>query len=185
MTNTPGAATPGPLPVLKGFASLRRLAGTYPAGHPMLTQKLKELEDLIQQHLRVDPTLRIDIIRGDVFLDGVSFGRDDPASAQVARTRDLDRQHSRPAVSGATNCSRPPSFPADQGHARRAVEEQLARRNIRARQLKRSWRSIRAGARGDGGPRRRARSTRITPSRCWRRRRSTTCAGRNRSRDGP
>ena len=33
----------------------------------MLTQKLKELEDLIQQHLRVDPTLRIDIIRGDVF----------------------------------------------------------------------------------------------------------------------
>ena len=34
--------TPGPLPVLKGFASLRRLAGTYPAGHPMLTQKLKE-----------------------------------------------------------------------------------------------------------------------------------------------
>src|SRR5207249_8455243 len=33
-----------PLPILKGFANLRRLTGTYPAGHPMIAQKLRELE---------------------------------------------------------------------------------------------------------------------------------------------
>ena len=32
-----------PLPILKGFASLRRLTGTYPAGHPMIAQKVREL----------------------------------------------------------------------------------------------------------------------------------------------
>jgi putative nucleotidyltransferase with HDIG domain len=135
MTNAPGSAsTPGPLPVLKGFASLRRLAGTYPAGHPMLTQKLKELEDLIQQHLRVDPTLRIDIIRGDVFLDGVSFGRDDPASAQVVRELGdlgIDSIHVREGV-GRDELLATAEFlwQIRDVHAE-PVEEQLARRNIR------------------------------------------------------
>ena len=74
-----------PLPVLKGFASLRRLTGTYPAGHPMIAQKLRELEDLIRLHLRSGPVLQIDVIHGNVHLDGVSFGRDQQANAQVIR----------------------------------------------------------------------------------------------------
>jgi putative nucleotidyltransferase with HDIG domain len=135
MTNAPGAvATPGPLPVLKGFASLRRLAGTYPAGHPMLTQKLKELEDLVQQHLRVDPTLRIDIIRGDVFLDGVSFGRDDPASAQVVRELGdlgIDSIHISDGVSREELLATAEFLWQIKDTHTEPVEEQLARRNIR------------------------------------------------------
>jgi len=74
-----------PFPVLKGFASLRRLTGTYPAGHPMIAQKLQELEDAVRQHLRVGPSLLIDIIHGDVFLNGVFFNCDKSANAQIVR----------------------------------------------------------------------------------------------------
>src|SRR5205814_1140518 len=72
-----------PLPILKGFASLRRIAGTYPPGHPMIAQKLRELDEAIKLHLRAGPEVRIDVIHGEVFLDGVSFGRDKQANAQI------------------------------------------------------------------------------------------------------
>ena len=61
---------PDPLAILKGFASLRRLTGTYPVGHPMIRQKLAELGELVSGHIRVNPLLRIDVIRGEVCLDG-------------------------------------------------------------------------------------------------------------------
>jgi putative nucleotidyltransferase with HDIG domain len=79
------AAPPDPIHVLKGFASLRRLMGTYPPGHPMIAQKLRELDDLIRVHLRRGPVLEVDVVDGDVHLDGVSFGRDEQASAQAIR----------------------------------------------------------------------------------------------------
>ena len=59
--------------------------GTYPSGHPMIAQKLKELEDQIRLHLCRDPVLAVDVVDGAVHLDGVSFGRDEPASAQAIR----------------------------------------------------------------------------------------------------
>ena len=95
MTNVPATPATGghtspplqpaldPLPILKGFASLRRLTGTYPAGHPMIGQKIRELEDAVKLHLRAAPSVRIDVIHGDVFLDGVSFGRDKQGNAQI------------------------------------------------------------------------------------------------------
>ena len=87
MTTTAAAGPPptilDPLPILKGFASLRRIAGTYPPGHPMIAQKLRELDDAIKLHLRAGPAVRIDVIHGDVFLDGVSFSRDKQANAQI------------------------------------------------------------------------------------------------------
>ena len=61
-----------PLAILKGFAALRKLTGAYPPGHPMITQKLKELSDLVEEPLRTGGPLRIDVIRGDVFLDDVA-----------------------------------------------------------------------------------------------------------------
>src|ERR671935_1970891 len=86
MTTAAAASLPpvlDPLPILKGFASLRRLTGTYPAGHPMIGQKIRELEDAVRMHLRNRPSVRIDVIHGDVFLDGVSFGRDKQSNAQI------------------------------------------------------------------------------------------------------
>ena len=72
-----------PVGVLKGFASLRRLAGTYPAGHPMITRKVQELDETIQRYLERSPTLRVEVIHGKVFLDGASFDSDEPGNALV------------------------------------------------------------------------------------------------------
>ncbi|HLG57002.1 MAG TPA: HD domain-containing phosphohydrolase [Vicinamibacterales bacterium] len=72
MTTSQSVSLLDPLAVLRGLASLRRLAGTYPAGHPMIAQKLKELGDLTAGPLSAGGTLRIDVIRGDVYLDGVA-----------------------------------------------------------------------------------------------------------------
>lgn len=74
-----------PFSIFKGFASLRRLAGTYPPGHPMIAQKLKELDEAIHRHQRPGQDLRIDVIQGEVFLNGVSFGRDDQPNAYAIR----------------------------------------------------------------------------------------------------
>jgi putative nucleotidyltransferase with HDIG domain len=78
-------STLDPLAVLKAFGSLRRLAGTYPAGHPMTTQKLKELDELVRQHLQPGGTVRIDVIQGDVFLDAEPFQGDTQTAAQILR----------------------------------------------------------------------------------------------------
>ncbi len=80
-----GPAGLDPLPVLKGLASLRWLIGTYPSGHPMIGQKLYELQTHIAQHLHARPELRIDIIRGNIHLDGVRFDGGDQARAQIAK----------------------------------------------------------------------------------------------------
>src|ERR1700680_1506917 len=84
---TPQTAAPSldPLAVLRGFASLRRLAGSYPAGHPSIAQKLKEIEDAIAAHLRGTPELRIDIIHGNVYVDGVSFTRDTQSHTSIIK----------------------------------------------------------------------------------------------------
>jgi putative nucleotidyltransferase with HDIG domain len=65
-----------PLPILKGLGGLRRLTGTYPAGHPIVVQRLKELDEAVRQHLRQGSPIRIDIVRGDVHLNGVAFPAD-------------------------------------------------------------------------------------------------------------
>ena len=82
--STPQPAAPlDPLAVLKGLASLRRLTGTYPPGHPMIGQKLKELGDLVAAHLHETDLLRIDVIRGDVFLDSVASSTEGQANQQL------------------------------------------------------------------------------------------------------
>ena len=60
------AAPPDPVNVLKAFASLRRQLGTYPSGHPMIAQKLRELDELVRHPLRRGPVLEIDVIDGEV-----------------------------------------------------------------------------------------------------------------------
>jgi putative nucleotidyltransferase with HDIG domain len=72
-----------PLPLLKGLASLRKLTGMYPPGHPAITQKLGELDTVVQRHLRQGDVLRIDVIHGDAHLDGLSFRHDSDANARI------------------------------------------------------------------------------------------------------
>jgi len=72
-----------PLPLLKGVASLRKLTGMYPAGHPAILQKLGELDNAVQRLLRRNDIVRIDVIHGDAHLDGLSFRHDSDANARI------------------------------------------------------------------------------------------------------
>jgi putative nucleotidyltransferase with HDIG domain len=74
-----------PVALLKGLVSLRRLTGLYPTGHPAIEQKLAELDDSIQQHIRAASALRIDVIHGSAHLDGVPFRQDSEVQSQVLR----------------------------------------------------------------------------------------------------
>jgi putative nucleotidyltransferase with HDIG domain len=90
-----------PLLLLKGIASLRRLTGMYPAGHPAITQKLAELDDPIQRHLREWRELRVDVIHGQAHLDGIPFRGEGDSHAQVlGELKDLgvDSIHIRAGV---------------------------------------------------------------------------------------
>ena len=79
----PETPAPDPLPVLKGLASLRKLTGMYPPGHPAIMQKLAELDATVQRHLRNVPVLQIDIIQGDAHLDGLSFRQDSDSNSRI------------------------------------------------------------------------------------------------------
>jgi putative nucleotidyltransferase with HDIG domain len=74
-----------PVALLKGLVSLRRLTGLYPAGHPAIEQKLAELDDSVQRHIRSATPLRIDVIHGSAHLDGVPFRQDSEAQSQILR----------------------------------------------------------------------------------------------------
>jgi putative nucleotidyltransferase with HDIG domain len=129
------ASPSDPAHVLKGFASLRRLMGTYPSGHPMIAHKLKELEDLIRPHLCRGPVLEIDVVDGDVHLDGVSFGRDEQANAQAIRELSdlgIDSIHVREGVE--TDELRAVAeflWHYKEGADGESMEAQLARRGVR------------------------------------------------------
>jgi putative nucleotidyltransferase with HDIG domain len=83
MTAPVSTSSLDPVAVLRGLASLRRLAGSYPAGHPMIGQKLKELDEVVSGLLRAGSPVRIDIIRGDIFLDGVASASEGQANQQL------------------------------------------------------------------------------------------------------
>jgi putative nucleotidyltransferase with HDIG domain len=83
MSTPPPTAPLDPLAILKGLAALRRLTGTYPPGHPMIGQKLKEIGDVAAAHLQNTDLLRLDVIRGDVFLDSVASSSDGQANQQL------------------------------------------------------------------------------------------------------
>jgi putative nucleotidyltransferase with HDIG domain len=103
----PDAAEPhrvDPVALLKGLVSLRRLTGLYPAGHPAIEQKLAELDDSVQRHIRAAAALRIDVIHGSAHLDGVPFRQDSDTQAQILRELtdlSIDSVHFGPGVSRA------------------------------------------------------------------------------------
>ena len=72
-----------PLPLLAGLASLRKLTGMYPPGHPAIAQKVGELDAAVQRHLRHAEVLRIDVIHGDAHLDGLSFRHDGENNTRI------------------------------------------------------------------------------------------------------
>jgi putative nucleotidyltransferase with HDIG domain len=134
MSATDAAPRLDPLPVLKGLASLRRLIGAYPSGHPMIGQKLREVDEVVRQHLQLGPDLlRIDVIHGNVHLNGVSFDGTDPATAQTVRELSelgIDSLYIREGVE-TDELRTVAEFLGQPRNNDEPVETQLARRNVR------------------------------------------------------
>jgi putative nucleotidyltransferase with HDIG domain len=73
--STPIAGPPppaGPLFILKGIGALRRLIGLYPEGHPLVEQRLQELYDAVLAELRRHAPILIDVVHGEIHMDGAS-----------------------------------------------------------------------------------------------------------------
>jgi putative nucleotidyltransferase with HDIG domain len=132
-TDAAAGARLDPVPVLKGLASLRRLVGTYPAGHPMIGQKLHELDEAVRRHLQHGPEVRIDIIQGSVHLNGVAYdGGDQAVTHLLLELSELgvDSLHIREGIE--TDELREAAEFLWQPHASdEPLDAQLARRNVR------------------------------------------------------
>ena len=95
MTTTP---TPlDPLAVLRGLASLRRLTGAYPAGHPMIAQKLKEVGDLVDETAARGEDALVDVRAAVLDRRGelVARGEDLLVHGRAARRRSCLGEQSR------------------------------------------------------------------------------------------
>ena len=66
------AAFADPDRILKGFSALVTLTGIYPSGHPLVREKLREVHDGLQHHLKSQPSVELDVIRGVVHLNGIA-----------------------------------------------------------------------------------------------------------------
>ena len=65
--------------ILKGFSTLGTLTGIYPAGHPLVTDKVREIYEAVQPCLAGGEPVRIDVVRGVVHLNGVPVeGQSEP-----------------------------------------------------------------------------------------------------------
>jgi putative nucleotidyltransferase with HDIG domain len=126
-------ATLDPGAVLRGLASLRKLAGSYPAGHPMIGQKLKEVNDQAAELLQAGSPVQIDVIRGDVFLDGVAGSNEHQANQQLLgqlASLGIDSIHIHAGVSPDELLALA-EFLWQYSDTGRPVASQLAERNIR------------------------------------------------------
>jgi hypothetical protein len=161
-----------PIAILKGFASLRRLTGTYPAGHPMIRQKLAELGDLVNGHVRHTPVLRIDVIQGDV----CSMARRPaakPSNQQLIASLTLGVTAST-SIGRARRAPHGSRIPLATSGPGKSVAAQLAERHVKHISLGNCCRSTRW--RVSAGPMRRPVLS-IRPMRnrsCWRSRPSKT-----------
>ena len=79
--------------ILRGFSTLATLTGIYPAGHPLVADKVRELHEAVQPYLTVGECVRIDVFGGVVHLNGVPA--DGPSDAQAMR---IDSVHIQAGV---------------------------------------------------------------------------------------
>ena len=82
---TPAIAEGGadPLLVMKELVTLRRLVGLYPTGHPLIEEKLRELDAALQRRFAHAPAVQVDVVRGDVHIDGDSFRHENRVHAHL------------------------------------------------------------------------------------------------------
>lgn len=94
-----GDAPADPRKILKGIASLRTLVGTYPPGHPMVAEKVRELDESVKQQLTQSDSIQLDVIHGVVHLNGTPYAPDGARdAAQDAHNLGVESIHIRAGV---------------------------------------------------------------------------------------
>jgi putative nucleotidyltransferase with HDIG domain len=99
-----------PGPFLRGLVTLRRLTMMYPAGHPVIAQKVDELFQNVAPGLASRGTVNIDIIHDELYVEGV------PCHSDVSSIQALQEL----AELGAQSFQLRPGLQADE--LRRAAE---------------------------------------------------------------
>jgi HD-GYP domain-containing protein (c-di-GMP phosphodiesterase class II) len=72
-----------PLAIVKEVITLRRLVGLYPPEHPLIADKLRELETALARRFEQRSSLQVDIVRGDVHIDGDAFRQESRSQAHL------------------------------------------------------------------------------------------------------
>jgi len=74
-----------PIGLVKSLTALVRSTGLYPAGHTVIQQALASLDAALQAVLEAEGAVRLDVINGDVHLDGRAFHVESQAHPQAVR----------------------------------------------------------------------------------------------------
>jgi putative nucleotidyltransferase with HDIG domain len=123
-----------PLLVVKDFIALRRLVGLYPSGHPLIEEKLRELDALVQRRLQQAPSLQVDIVRGDVHIDGDAYRQESRSHAHLITELTDIGVHSIRIDSGVTPAELRAAaeflWQFDGRHGGDAVRERLAQAGV-------------------------------------------------------
>jgi putative nucleotidyltransferase with HDIG domain len=74
---------PDPIALVKNVTALVRSTGLYPAGHTVVQQALQALDDTLRPALDSEGAVRLDVIGGDVHLDGRAYRQESMAHPQA------------------------------------------------------------------------------------------------------
>ena len=111
--------------ILKGFSTLGTLTGIYPAGHPLIGEKVREIHEAVQTCLAAGEWVRIDVVRGVVHLNGV------PVEGQIdAHSFIVDSLHIHAGVQPEEIGTAAEVLRKTTDDVREPVSQQLSRRGV-------------------------------------------------------
>ena len=111
--------------ILKGFSTLGTLTGIYPAGHPLVTDKVREIYEAVQPSLAGGESVRIDVVRGVVHLNGVPVeGQSEPQAFGI------DSLHIYPGVQPEEIAAAAEVLRRNGDDAQEPVSQQFSRRGV-------------------------------------------------------
>jgi HD-GYP domain-containing protein (c-di-GMP phosphodiesterase class II) len=111
--------------ILKGFTTLGTLTGIYPAGHPLIGEKVREIHDAVQTCLGSAEWVRLDVVRGVVHLNGV------PVEGQVeAHSFSVDSLHIHAGVQPEEIAAAAEVLRRTTDEVREPVSQQFSRRGV-------------------------------------------------------
>ena len=112
--------------ILKGFTTLGTLTGIYPAGHPLIGEKVREIHEAVQTCLVSAEWVRLDVVRGVVHLNGV------PVEGQVdAHSFSVDSLHIHAGVQPEEIATAAEVLRRTTDDVREPVSQQFTRRGVR------------------------------------------------------